>query len=145
MLSIEDVYSTEEWAHVPELGLKGNVDATIVARTAKPPTLPNSKNDPASVPPQEALMPVELKTGHVQNPSHTHPQSRQQGQGSMVRSEPVRSGSAFTFDVPILLWHSILHENTFLSHSRHPFHVLPEKRLFIRGKSQLTRMFAAGY
>ncbi|KAL9189329.1 hypothetical protein ACHAXT_011819, partial [Thalassiosira profunda] len=59
-LSLRGVYSTEEWAHVPELGLKGSVDATIVART----------RDSRGV--RDALMPVELKTGHNQTPQHGH-------------------------------------------------------------------------
>ena len=69
MLSIEGVYSTEEWAMVPELGLKGNVDATVLARTK--PLNPNmSPSCGADV--QDSLMPVELKTGHVQNTQHSH-------------------------------------------------------------------------
>ena len=69
LLSIEDVYSTEEWAMVPELGLKGNVDATVLSRT-KPLTPTMSASASSGI--QDALMPVELKTGHVQSPQHCH-------------------------------------------------------------------------
>ena len=68
LIEIQDVYSTEQWMHVPELGLKGNVDATVMARM-KP--LSSSKiASRGDV--QNSLLPVELKTGHVQNPTHNH-------------------------------------------------------------------------
>lgn len=68
-LSVDGVFATEEWALVPELGLKGNVDATVLGRI-KPvisSTSPNADNAE-----QDALVPVELKTGHNQNPQHNH-------------------------------------------------------------------------
>ena len=68
-LSVDGVFATEEWALVPELGLKGNVDATVLGRI-KPvisSTAPNADNVE-----QDALVPVELKTGHNQNPQHNH-------------------------------------------------------------------------
>ena len=66
-LEIKGVYSTEEWAYCPELGLKGNVDATVLART-KPLNPSNTQGDTM----QDVLLPLELKTGHVQNPAHNH-------------------------------------------------------------------------
>ncbi|KAL7553269.1 hypothetical protein ACHAWF_016524 [Thalassiosira exigua] len=66
LLSIEDVRSTEEWAHVPELGLKGNVDATVCAWTRPP---DNAGDGRAA---RNALMAVELKTGHKQSLNHSH-------------------------------------------------------------------------
>lgn len=69
LVSIEDVHSTEEWAMVPELGLKGIVDATVMART-KPVNGLGSLSSNSGV--QQSLMPVELKTGHVQNPQQLH-------------------------------------------------------------------------
>ncbi len=69
LVSIDDVHSTEEWAMVPELGLKGVVDATILARTMAVNGL-DSLSANSGV--QESLMPIELKTGHVQNPQQLH-------------------------------------------------------------------------
>ena len=69
-VSVDEVFATEEWALVPELGLKGNVDATVTGRI-KPvisSTAPNADNDNVE---QNALIPVELKTGHNQNPHIT--------------------------------------------------------------------------
>jgi hypothetical protein len=68
-LSVDQVFATEEWALVPELGLKGNVDATVLGRI-KPvhsSTVPNTDNVE-----QDALIPVELKTGHNQSLQHNH-------------------------------------------------------------------------
>ena len=76
LIDIRGVYSTEESAYVPELGLKGNVDATVVARTKPPPASMSSATgtigpiDTDSM--KESLFPVELKTGHSQNPAHNH-------------------------------------------------------------------------
>lgn len=68
LFSMEGVYSTEEWAMCPELGLKGNVDATVLARTKHPSAVTAGSNSDM----RDALMPVELKTGHSQNPRHSH-------------------------------------------------------------------------
>ena len=76
LIDIRGVYSTEENACVPELGLTGNVDATVVARTKPPPASMSSATgtigpiDTDSM--KESLFPVELKTGHSQNPAHNH-------------------------------------------------------------------------
>jgi hypothetical protein len=83
LMEVTGVYSTEECAYVPELGLKGYVDATVIART-KPLNLPMILSLPPSSSSsstscttsqagvQESLLPLELKTGHSQNPSHNH-------------------------------------------------------------------------
>ncbi len=68
MVEIQGVYSTEQWMHVPELGLKGNVDATVMARMR--PLSPSKITSHGDL--QDSLLPVELKTGHVQNPTHNH-------------------------------------------------------------------------
>lgn len=68
LMEIRGLYSTEQWMHVPELGLKGNVDATVMARM-KPLSAPNISSNGEM---QDLLLPVELKTGHVQNPTHSH-------------------------------------------------------------------------
>ena len=68
-LSVDEVFATEEWALVPELGLKGNVDATVTGRIK--PVLSSAAPDADNVE-QNALIPVELKTGHNQNPQHNH-------------------------------------------------------------------------
>ena len=76
LIDIRGVYSTEENACVPELGLTGNVDATVVARTKPPPASMSSATgtigpiDTDSM--KESLFPVELKTGHSQNSTHHH-------------------------------------------------------------------------
>ena len=76
LIDISDVYSTEESAYVPELGLKGNVDATVVARTKPPPASLSSSSGAIGLNHAnamvESLFPVELKTGHSQNPTHNH-------------------------------------------------------------------------
>ena len=77
LMEIRGVYSTEECAYVPELGLKGYVDATTIARTKSlnPPMmleLPSSSSLVDAAAFQESLLPLELKTGHNQNPSHHH-------------------------------------------------------------------------
>eukprot|EP00985_Skeletonema_marinoi_P002554 scaffold1057_cov203-Skeletonema_marinoi.AAC.2 len=68
-LSIDEVFATEEWALVPELGLKGNVDATVLGRIkpVQSSTAPSAGNAE-----RDALLPVELKTGHNQNAQHNH-------------------------------------------------------------------------
>ena len=63
LLSMRAVHSTEGWCHVPELGLKGSVDATVLARMAP------AANGSAA---EDVLLPIELKTGHSQSPSHGH-------------------------------------------------------------------------
>ena len=68
-LSIDEVFATEEWALVPELGLKGNVDATVLGRI-KP--VQSSTAPSAGTEERDALIPVELKTGHNQNAQHNH-------------------------------------------------------------------------
>ena len=91
-LSIDSVAATEEWALVPELGLKGNVDATVLGRI-KPvhsSTAPNIDNLE-----QNALVPVELKTGHNQNPQHNH-LAQLSVYTIMLRA---RHGSAFNGDM----------------------------------------------
>ena len=57
------VYATEEAAISPELGLKGFVDATL-GTTTKP--------SASASPTLQSLMPLELKTGHRQNPQNEH-------------------------------------------------------------------------
>ena len=59
----QSVYATEEAAVSPELGLKGFVDATLIA---------NTKPYGSDEQPQQAMMAVELKTGHQQNPQNEH-------------------------------------------------------------------------
>lgn len=68
-LSVDEVFATEEWALVPELGLKGNVDATVMGCIK--PVLSSTAPDADNVE-QNTLIPVELKTGHNQNPQHNH-------------------------------------------------------------------------
>jgi hypothetical protein len=68
LMELKDVYSTEQWMHVPELGLKGNVDATVMARMKSL----NSLNITSHGDTQDVLLPVELKTGHAQSPNHNH-------------------------------------------------------------------------
>lgn len=91
-VSVDEVFATEEWALVPELGLKGNVDATVMGRI-KPvisSTAPNADNVE-----QNALIPVELKTGHNQNPQHNH-LAQLSVYTIMLRA---RHGSAYNGDV----------------------------------------------
>jgi hypothetical protein len=71
LLSVDDVFATEEWALVPELGLKGNVDATILGRIKPVQSMSNVQNSQDNVE-QDVLLPIELKTGHNQNPQHNH-------------------------------------------------------------------------
>ena len=68
--SVDDVFATEECALVPELGLKGNVDATVLGRIINPVHSSTTRNGDGVE--QDALVPVELKTGHNQNPQHNH-------------------------------------------------------------------------
>ena len=62
LFSINDICSTEEMTMVPELGMKGYVDATVAAQT-RPSGLGSSCT---------ALMPIELKTGHSQTLKSNH-------------------------------------------------------------------------
>ena len=71
LLSVDDVFATEEWALVPELGLKGNVDATILGRIKPVQSMSTVQNSQDNVE-QDVLLPIELKTGHNQNPQHNH-------------------------------------------------------------------------
>ncbi|KAL7430717.1 hypothetical protein ACHAXM_002466 [Skeletonema potamos] len=68
-LSVDQVFATEEWALVPELGLKGNVDATVLGRINPVHSSTSTNTDDIE---RDALIPVELKTGHNQNPQHNH-------------------------------------------------------------------------
>lgn len=58
---VEELEAIEEPIISPELGLKGNLDAIVRAKTAT-----------SGVDVQTALMPVELKTGHRQQTQHAH-------------------------------------------------------------------------
>lgn len=71
------VKATEELAVSPELGLKGNIDATVEAETTELPQNQMSGNPmgdkgPCACAPQNSLMSIELKTGHNQNPQNAH-------------------------------------------------------------------------
>ena len=65
-LSIRAVHSTEGWCVSPELGLKGSVDATVLARMS------SAGADGGASVTEDVLLPIELKTGHNQSPSHNH-------------------------------------------------------------------------
>ena len=75
--SVDDVFATEEWALVPELGLKGNVRGRI-----NPVHSSTTRNGDGVE--QDALVPVELKTGHNQNPQHNHWRSFQSTRSCFV-------------------------------------------------------------
>lgn len=70
----QSMEATEESVVCPELGLKGNLDVTVSATTsALPPEGGNSMPiEPSSMAPRNALMCIELKTGHNQNPQNAH-------------------------------------------------------------------------
>jgi hypothetical protein len=67
------VQATEESVVCPELGLKGNLDVTVSTTTsalASPGG--NQTGLSTTAVPQNALMSIELKTGHNQNPQNAH-------------------------------------------------------------------------
>eukprot|EP00804_Cyclotella_cryptica_P000970 CCRYP_012331-RB/>CCRYP_012331-RB protein AED:0.03 eAED:0.03 QI:95/1/1/1/1/1/10/663/1892 len=69
LFSIKEIYSIEEMTMCPELGLKGFVDATVVAQTK--PLIPE-KTTMSSASHGMSLMPLELKTGHSQSIKSNH-------------------------------------------------------------------------
>ena len=73
-LEASDVYATEEGCVVPEMGMKGNIDATLAVSTWN--VGENNNNWQRSVgpvgDPLNAIMPLELKTGHNQNFQFSH-------------------------------------------------------------------------
>jgi hypothetical protein len=70
LFSIREIYSTEEMTMCPELGLKGFVDANVVAQMK--PLIPENSQTMNSATHCTSLMPVELKTGHSQSIKSNH-------------------------------------------------------------------------
>ncbi len=68
----KNLKDTEEGTISTALGLKGFVDATVEARVRGCAVQRTINGNEKSFPPQTALMGIELKTGHHQNPSMNH-------------------------------------------------------------------------
>ena len=68
--SVNSVRATEECIVSHELGLKGNIDATVDATTSEAAQIKQSFG--LSVPQLQSLVPVELKTGQSQKPQNAH-------------------------------------------------------------------------
>ena len=66
------VQATEESIVCPELGLKGNLDVTVCAKTTPLSSTVDHQASNFVAQSQTSLMSIELKTGHKQNPQNGH-------------------------------------------------------------------------